>query len=187
MQYTCSARVSVYGTHKFGRVSPKAIREGFRRACLPVFQGTPLRCAKTSTSTMLRDLVFVHVLKGKHKDREGYIVGETQAFYWVKICGLVRPGSEDRACFAKHNVLQVAHVKNKTWERWVQEDPTLMLAELLEEQPQKLVEANTRWEAARRDEAERRDSIINELLAEIEHLALVVCSVQIRLAALCNN
>ena len=82
---------------------------------------------------MLRDLVFVHVLKGKHKDREGYIVGETQAFYWVKICGLVRPGSEDRACFAKHNVLQVAHVKNKTWERWAQEDPTSMLAELLEE------------------------------------------------------
>ena len=175
MQYTCSARVSVYGTHKFGRVSPKAIRgEGFRRACLRVFQGTPLKHAETSTSTMLRDLVFVRVLKGKHKDREGYIVGETQAFYWVKICGLVRPGSEDRARFAKHNVLQVAHVKNKTWERWAQEDPTSMLAELLEEQPQKLVEANTGWEAARRDEAERRDSIIDELLAEIEHLLVLL-------------
>ena len=165
MPYTCSARVSVYGTHKFGRVSPKAIREGFRRACLC------LKHAETSTSTMLQDSVFVHVLKGKHKDRE-----------WVKICGLVCLGSEDRARFAKHNVLQVALVKNKTWESWAQEDPTSMLAELLEEQPHKSAEANTGPQ-----EAERRDEIMDELLVEIEHLALVVCSVQIRLAALCNN
>ena len=130
--------------------------------------------------------MFVRVVKGKHKGQEGYIVGKTSTFYWVKMCGLVCPGIEDRACFAKHNVLQVGWVKNKMWERWAQEDPTSMLAELLVDLPNPLVEAQTKAAHARPYSA-RRDSIIDELSPDLEHLALELCSVQIHLTALHDN
>jgi len=71
--------------------------------------------------------------------------------------------------------LQVGQVKNKTWERWAQEDPTSMLAELLVDLPNPLVEAQTKAAHAGPDSA-RRDSITDKLSADLEHLALELCS-----------
>jgi len=102
------------------------------------------------------------------------------------MCGLVCTGIEDRARFAKHNVLQVGQIKNKTWERWAQEDPTSMLAELLVDLPNPLVEAKTEAAHAGPDSA-KRGSIIDKLSADLECLALELCSMQISLAAMCDN
>ena len=48
---------------------------------------------------------FVCIVKGTHKGNEGYIVGETKNFFWIKICSECDEPPTEKVKVLKENVI----------------------------------------------------------------------------------
>ena len=81
-------------------------------------------------------LVFFTIISGKHKDKQGYICGETPKMYYVMLFNNgKRSSSEDKRRFYKTNVTFTV-VTNQTWIRRALEDEAALRLKNLEDMPQ---------------------------------------------------
>ena len=58
---------------------------------------------------------FVSIFKGVYKGCDGYIVGETEHYYWIKICSDCHEQPKEKKKISKHNVLHFNSNIPKLW------------------------------------------------------------------------
>ena len=58
---------------------------------------------------------FVCIFRGEYKGNDGYIVGETEHYYWIKICSDCHEQPKEKKMISKQNVLHFNSNVPKLW------------------------------------------------------------------------